>query len=106
MDEAPTRALRAQSSNVLSVGLAELLRDGEEQWVADQRDLMIVLAPYYDCATRLGVDPAKFFDEAANAAPQSLREAVAGFGHRDDITPDAFGFAVVEDSDGPRYVWL
>jgi hypothetical protein len=28
---------------------------------------------------------------------------VAEFGARDDITPDAFGFAVVDGPDGPSY---
>ena len=55
---------------------------------------------------RLGLDPTKFFEEVADAGPKSLQEAVASFGHRDDITPNAFGFAVVEDAEGPRYVWL
>ena len=106
MDDTPTRALRARSKDVLAAGLAELLRDGEDQWVVAQRDLMIVLAPYHDCAMRLGLDPTKFFEEVADAGPKSLQEAVASFGHRDDITPNAFGFAVVEDAEGPRYVWL
>ena len=106
MDDTPTRALRARSKDLLAAGLVELLRDGEDQWVADQRDLMIVLAPYHDCAKRLGLDPIEFFEEAADAGPKSLQEAVAGFGRRDDVTPNAVGFAVVEDADGPRYVWL
>jgi hypothetical protein len=106
MDEGPTRALRAHSRDLLGAGLAELLKDGEAQWAADQRDLMIVLAPYYDCAKRLGLDPASFFDEAAHAAPRSLQGAVSSFGRRDDVTPEAFGFAVVDDADGPRYVWV
>jgi hypothetical protein len=55
---------------------------------------------------RLGLDPAKFFEEAATAGPRSLQDVVTRFGERDDITPNAFGFAVVDDADGPRYVWL
>ena len=67
---------------------------------------MVVLAPYHDCACRLGLDPVKFFENAAAAAPASLRETVVSFGRRDDITPEAFRFAVVDAADGPRYEWL
>jgi hypothetical protein len=105
MDEAPTRALRSHSPALLTRGLDALLADGEEQWLADTRDLLIVLAPYFDCAVRLGLDPAAFFETAAASGPSSLQETVTNFGRRTDVTAEAFGFCVVEDGDGPRYEW-
>jgi hypothetical protein len=97
--------LRSRSPEVLTRGLDDLLADGEEQWLADTRDLQIVLAPYFDCAVRLGLDPATFFETAAAGGPSSLQETVTGFGRRTDVTAEAFGFRVVEDRDGPRYEW-
>ena len=105
MIEAPTRALREQSADLLHAGLDRLLAEGEEAWVGDERDLLVALAPYHDCARRLGLDPAAVFEAAAAAAPESLRETVRRFGRRDDVTPEAFGFRVAGEHDAPRYEW-
>jgi hypothetical protein len=73
------------------------------RWSADNRDLLVALAPYYDCAGRLGLDPATMFDQVAEAGPPELTAAVRDFGRRDDVTLAAFGWTVVETPDGPRY---
>ncbi len=44
------------------------------------------------------------FDIVASGAPATLRDAVRTFGRRDDIEPEAFGFAVVETAEGPEYL--
>jgi hypothetical protein len=104
MPEHPaSEALRARSPDLLRDAITSDLRDGEADWLKDSRDLMVVLAPYHDCARRLGLDVAAMFRDAADDGPDSLRYVVAEFGARNDVTPAAFGFAVVEGPDGPSY---
>jgi hypothetical protein len=67
-----TRALRANSPELLASGLGALLRGGSTH-VVDERDLMMGLAPLYDCAKRLGLDPVVLFDEAARDSPSEAR---------------------------------
>jgi hypothetical protein len=92
IDGPPTEALRLQSADLLRDGLLRLLVNGEEQWLKDRRDLLVAMAPYHDCATRLGLDPARFFDEVSRESPHTLAGTVRTFGQRTDITPSAFGF--------------
>jgi hypothetical protein len=106
VEDAPTRALRERAPDVLRVGLHRLLVEGEEEWLKDWRDLLVVLAPYHDCATRLGLDPAVVFDEAAEAGPRTLTQIVREFGQRRDVTPAAFGFEVIAGPEGPRYEFV
>src|SRR3954453_14958630 len=82
---------------------AELLRLLVARRDLDLRDLLVGLAPYLDCAARLGVDPAALFAEVSAAGPPELRDAVRGFGQRPDIRPEEWGFAVVDTVDGPGY---
>jgi hypothetical protein len=104
MTEHPaSEALRARSPDLLREALSSDLRDGEAAWLKDQRDLMVALAPYHDCARRLALDVAATFRDAAEDGPESLRHVVTEFGARTDVTPYAFGFAVVEGPDGPSY---
>lgn len=98
-----TRALRGQSAEALCEGLQRLLVEGEEEWLKDWRDFLVALAPYHDCASRLGLDPAVLFSEVAEAGPPALKEVVREFGVRRDITPQEWGFAVADRPDGPRY---
>jgi len=80
-----------------------MLAAGRSGWAADPGELPRALAPYHDCARRLGLDPVAVFDQVAEAGPPELRDAVRAFGRRDDVTLAAFGSAVVEAPDGPRY---
>ena len=80
-----------------------MLAAGRSGWSTDPRELQLALAPYHDCARRLGLDPVAVFDQVAEAGPPELRDAVREFGRRDDVTLAAFGSAVVETADGPRY---
>lgn len=105
IDGPPTEALRLQSADVLRDGLHCLLVTGEEQWLKDWRDLLVAMAPYHDCATRIGLDPARFFDEVSREAPQTLASTVRTFGQRRDITPSAFGFTVTTLGKGQAYEW-
>jgi hypothetical protein len=105
IDGPVTEALRLQSPDALRAGLLRLLIDGEHDWLKDWRDLMVAMAPYHDCATRLGLDPAAFFDDVAREAPQALADTVRTFGQRTDITPSAFGFTLTTSQDGMAYEW-
>jgi hypothetical protein len=72
----------------------------------DPRDLMWSLAPYHDCAIRLGLDPAAFFVEVADAGPPGLRELVREFGQRSDTSPQVFGgYVLRETPEGQAYFW-
>jgi hypothetical protein len=98
-----TGLLRAGDASRLEADLVDLLVTGEQEWVKDDRDLMMALAPLHDCAQRLGTDVPALFQRAAASGPASLRRVVEDFGRRGDVTPTAFGFAVEQTSDGPRY---
>ena len=105
IDGPPTEALRLRSPDALRDGLRRLLVDGEQQWLPDSRDLMVAMAPYHDCATRLGLDRVQVFDDAAREAAQGVAETVRSFGRRTDITPSAFGFTLTTTQAGPAYEW-
>ena len=105
MIETPTRALRGQAPDVLYTGLLRDLIEGEDEWVKDWRDLLVVLAPYHDCARRPDLDPVVFLDAVAERAPEALQEIVRTFGTRTDVTPEAFGYVLTESREGLRYDW-
>lgn len=105
MIDGPTRALRSRSPELLRSGLSRLVVEGRAQWLADSRDLLVALAPYHDCARRLGLDPALELAAIAAGAPEELRDLIRRFGRRDDVTSEAFGFTVVKGAGGPRYEW-
>ena len=105
MIEAATDALRRNSPDALRAGLIRLLEDGELRWLQDRRDLLVAMAPFYDCARRLELDPAAFFAAVADAGPLALAELVRGFGERSDVTPAAFGYRLVMSPEGARYEW-
>jgi hypothetical protein len=95
-----TAALRERSPSVLHGGLIWVLRayDGK-----DSRDLMLSLAPFHDCARRLGLEVSRVFNDAADAVGGEAGEIARVFGRRSDVTPAAFAFAVESGPDGPRY---
>ncbi|HEX6652292.1 MAG TPA: hypothetical protein VF072_06080 [Thermoleophilaceae bacterium] len=98
-----TQLLRRGDPSLVEADLVNLLVGGEEEWLKDDRDLMMALAPHHDCARRLGADVPALFRRAAAAGPAGLREGVEEFGRRTDVTPQAFGFRVEETPEGPHY---
>ena len=98
---AATRALRAESKDVLRTGIVEYLLASTP--VRDWRDVLVGLAPLHDCARRLGADPASFFDDAVTDLPAEVADLARTFGRRTDVTPRAFGFQVVIEPGGPAY---
>ena len=98
-----TEALRLASPDVWRRSLLATLRDAEEDWVRDYRDLLVAIAPFHDCARRLGLDVEEAFRSVAEEGPERLRGTVAQFGARTDVTPSAFAFELRDGPDGPAY---
>ena len=98
-----SKALRAQSPDLLRQLLFADLRDAEQEWSNDHRDLMVELAPYHDCAQRLGLDAAKEFRAAAADGPPRLREVVRTFGERHDVTLASFDYSLAQGPEGLSY---
>ena len=69
----------------------------------DYRDVLVALAPYHDCAHRLGLDPVELFDSASGDSPNDLQALVRQFARRSDVTLDAFGWTLTTSPDGPCY---
>jgi hypothetical protein len=63
----------------------------------------VTIAPFHDCARRLGLDVPEAFRSVADDGPERLRDTVARFGARTDVTPSAFGFELREEPGGPAY---
>jgi hypothetical protein len=97
-----TRALQTRSGELLR---GELHRAVAAYDGRDDRDLMVSLAPLHDCARRIGLDAVALFDEAAASATPEVAVLLQHFARRADITPEAFGFALVGTADGRTYVW-
>jgi hypothetical protein len=101
--ECLTRAVRERRPELVREELVAMLIAGEGEWLRDERDLMVALAPFHHCAAQLQLDVPAVFDAAASAGPAALRSTVMEFGRRTDVTPEAFGFVVEWVEDGPRY---
>jgi hypothetical protein len=98
-----TVALRTRDGERLFVELSRYLAAAEPTLELDYRDVLVGLAPYVDCAVRLGIDPVKLFDRAAASVGPALRETVRTFARRSDVTLEAFGWRLLQMSDGPCY---
>jgi hypothetical protein len=99
----PSVALRRGSTERLHTELAEYLVASEPDVEIDYRDVLVGLAPYYDCAERLGVDPVLLFDAASRDLGQNARRLARDFARRTDITLRDFGWQLTADPDGPCY---
>ena len=71
----------------------------------DWREVLVDLAPFYDCAQRLAVDPVELFETASRDLNKQTRELMNGFARRSDITLRAFGWKLETTSEGPCYRW-
>jgi hypothetical protein len=100
-----------ESTAALRSGSPDVLRAGFDRWVSveaaaphgDQRDAMIGIAPFVDCARRLGLDPVDALGAVIEHAPRWLREAFASTTGYADVTLEALGWSVAETPDGPAY---
>jgi hypothetical protein len=80
-----------------------MLQENEAELVKDDRDLMVALAPFHDCARRLGIDVEEMFARVAERGPTSLVATVRSFGARQDVYPSSFGYRIAETREGPEY---
>jgi hypothetical protein len=100
-----------EATAALREGSSAALHTGFDRWVAevggepngDQRDAMIEIAPFVDCARRLGLDPVDALGAVIEHAPGWLREAFASTTGYADVTLEALGWSVAETPDGPEY---
>lgn len=100
-------ALREGSSDHLGAGVTAVLARAtdDEGEVGDWRDLLMDLAPYHDCARRIGIDPRVLFEWIARKLPGDVAAQIRALGKRPELDPAEFGFALVDEPDGPRYYW-
>lgn len=99
----PTVALRARDRDRLASELRRYVVAAEPTLEIDFRDVLVGLAPYLDCAQRLGIDPVELFDFASAAVGEAMRQTVRTFARRSDVTLEAFGWQVMHMPDGPCY---
>ncbi|UJA19342.1 hypothetical protein HJD18_03395 [Thermoleophilia bacterium SCSIO 60948] len=83
--------------------LLALVSDGSSRWESDERDLLVALAPFYDCARRLDADPTEVFDAVAAEAPGAIADCIRCFGRRGAFDPNNWDFYVVPATDGEGY---
>ena len=98
-----TRALRDGSSSALRFALERWLAVSGRDRDGDQRDAMIGLAPFVDCARRIGQDPGDLLGPVVASCPPWLRQAFAATIGYPDVTLEALGWTVVNTDDGPAY---
>jgi len=96
-------ALRAGALERLQAGFGLLVQaeSGARGW--DDRDTMISLAPFVDCARRLGHDPLTALGPIARTGPDPFRATFEAFVQRTDVTLAAFGWSIIETPAGPAY---
>ncbi len=100
----PTVALREGSvrrlhDGLLATALCQLIRR------SDPRDLMVGLAVHHVLAKNIGVVPSALFEEIAARLPDGpVSDLLRGFGSRQDITPEAFGWQLVQTPGGPDFM--
>jgi hypothetical protein len=96
-------ALRAGSLERLQLGFSRLVEAESTSHGWDQRDAMINMTPFVDCARRLGHDPAEALGSVAATGAEWFRETFDAFVRRSDVTLAAFGWSIVETPEGPAY---
>jgi hypothetical protein len=101
--EQATQPLRLRSPELLLSTLAAYLRGAGPEIEADWRDVLVSLAPYHDCAVRIGMDPILLFDVASTGQPDAIRDLAMTFARRSDITLENFGWVMRDTPAGPCY---
>ena len=96
--------VRERSRQRLLEGLLALVI---EDYRADYRDSLIVLAALSDAATKISVTPEELFAEAASYSNNSVVSNITEFHKWDpaDWSLKAVGYKEVNGPDGFRYVW-
>jgi hypothetical protein len=100
----PTVALRDGSVSrlhdaLLATAICQLGRE------SDPRDLMVGLAVHHVVARKIGVPPSGLFENIAARLPGGpVPDLLRIFGHREDVTPRAFGWQLVQTPEGPDFM--
>jgi hypothetical protein len=97
-----TNAVRTGNPQYLFEGLVSLCIEAGK---FDIREDILVLAPVYDAAVRLGAEPNNLFAKAASLIQNDVSDAVRAFPHRPDDTRSlsAMGYATRTDEHGFSY---
>jgi hypothetical protein len=99
----PSGALRRRSAEQLRASLADYLVAAEPTVEIDWRDVLVGMAPFHDCAKRLGVDPVPLFDAASKDLGAGARDLARRFARESDVDLQSFGWALIETPEGPCY---
>jgi len=100
----PTIALREGSAKrlhdaLLATATSQLGRP------SDPRDLMVGLAVHHVVAQKIGVVPSTMFEDIAARVPDGpIPDLLRIFGARHDITPEAFGWQLIQTPQGPDFI--
>jgi len=98
-------ALRERSLARLRDGFTRYVRMASVDPAWEDRDEMVNMTPFIDCARRLGADPATVLGPIAATGADQFRELFEIFVARKDVTLEAFGWSMVETPSGPAYRW-
>jgi hypothetical protein len=98
-------ALRERSLDQLEAAFARFVESECSTAASDTRDVMVNLVPFIDCARRLGYDPEETLRATAQSGAAWFEETFRRFVRRSDITLAAFGWSLIETSDGVAYRW-
>jgi hypothetical protein len=69
----------------------------------DFREVLVGLAPHYECARRLKLDITDVFDAAALFADEETAALMRIFGRRSDVTLARFGWREIQTPTGPAF---
>lgn len=98
-----TAALRERSVERLRLGFGRVVAAAAAERGWDERDAMISLMPFVDCARRLGQEPRAALEPVVAGAPDWYRTMFDAFVDRSDLSLGAFGWALVETPEGGAY---
>lgn len=95
-------AVRQKDEGLLVLGLLAL---GIDDWQGDWRDNMLIVPLHIDAAQRIGSDPNRIFEIAANLLCNKSASGLRSFLRRSqrDKSIEAMGYVAAQDGDGFRY---
>ena len=94
-----------RSVELLQEGFARYVGMASDDAAWDDRDEMVNMTPFIDCARRLGVDPVALLGPIASSGADQVRDLFDEFVARTDVTLEAFGWSIQETPLGPAYRW-
>ena len=90
VEAAATAAYHAGTREAVVAALAE--EAARNAGFGDHRDVLLSIAPFYDAAKSLRLDPSDVFDAAAAGVPDDVAELLRAFGRRTDVSLGVFGW--------------